>query len=113
MSVYIEDDQAVVESVETTSTDDYNELVEKYRQKEEEYVIQDLRRVSGRIVVKRVRSVEDAAVLSDDRRERIYDARNRILEHAGGSEQECLNKVRKAVDDILSTCGVPNRVIVE
>lgn len=57
-------------------------------------------------------------VIDDDRRERIYDATNRILEYArdrndSGEPTEAYRQVEAAVDDILSTVGVPDRVVEE
>lgn len=56
-------------------------------------------------------------VISNDRRETVYEATNRILEHAPGAEldngegNKQYHKIEDAIDDILSTIGVPDRAV--
>lgn len=52
-------------------------------------------------------------VIDDDRRERVYEATNRILEYAQGESDEAFYEVEEQVDTILSTVGVPDRVVNE
>lgn len=59
-----------------------------------------------------LRKGEDS-VINDSRREQVYKATNRILEYAQGDSDEALHKVEDAVDTILSTVGVPDRVVEE
>jgi hypothetical protein len=49
-------------------------------------------------------------VVSDDRRERVYEATNRILEYAEAGD---VHRVEAQVDTLLSTIGVPDRVVEE
>lgn len=57
-------------------------------------------------------------IVSNDRREQVYEATNRILEYAeatnpGGHTSETYHKVEEQVDTILSVIGVPDRIINE
>lgn len=52
-------------------------------------------------------------VIRDERRETVYGATNRILEYAGQNSSQADQEIRDAVDTILSTIGVPDRVVEE
>lgn len=53
---------------------------------------------------------DSKVIVENDRRERVYEATNRILEYARTGDME---KVEQQVDNILSTIGVPDRLVEE
>ncbi|MFB6190265.1 MAG: hypothetical protein ABEJ91_01710 [Candidatus Nanohaloarchaea archaeon] len=95
------------ETVETTSRKDYNRIVEEHREKTGFYLVADHRRINGTVQITELQPL-GAVTVENDRRERVYEATNRILEH---TSDEARKEIEEQVDTILSTIGVPDRVI--
>lgn len=57
------------------------------------------------------RGVESHSIVDDQRRERVWESTNRILEYAQQDGKEPFSRVEEEVDTILSTVGVPDRII--
>lgn len=117
MTVFTADFQDTVEVIDNADFDDFNQAVEKYREKTGYFAVENKVKETGHVIVTRLQPAGPLTV-EDERREKVYDATNRILEYAratnpGGQTSEEFQRVENAVDTILSTIGVPDRVVNE
>lgn len=117
MTVFTTDFQDTVEVIDNASFTDLNQVVEKYRERPGHFVVENKVKETGHIIVTRLEPA-GALTVENDRREKVYEATNLILEHAratnpGGQTSEQFQRVEDAVDTILSTIGVPDRIIHE